>query len=146
LIDPSLLRADNFEGFMEDRQKQLLALIEQAMGKAAYSGTVADEGEEIEGDEDAVEAISPFGGKIGIICRLLKVEHAGRDRQPGVETVDSEAMKTQISARRLCSWKHGIAFSLFRASQRAGGRLSPSGPTVSRLLGFGGKTAAPTLI
>jgi hypothetical protein len=41
---------------MEDRQKQLLALIEQAMGKAAYSGTVADEGEEIEGDEDTVEA------------------------------------------------------------------------------------------
>jgi hypothetical protein len=34
-IDPSLLRADNFEAFMADRQKRLLALIEQATGKPA---------------------------------------------------------------------------------------------------------------
>ena len=56
LIDPSLLRADNFDAFMVDRQKQLLALIEQATGKAAYSGTVQEEGEDVEADEDTVEA------------------------------------------------------------------------------------------
>jgi hypothetical protein len=56
LIDPALLRADNFEAFMEDRQKQLLALIEQAMGKAAYTGTAAEEGEDAEADEDDAEA------------------------------------------------------------------------------------------
>jgi hypothetical protein len=56
LIDPSLLRADRFEDFMEDRQKQLLSLIEQATGKAAYTGAVAEEGEDMDGDEDAVEA------------------------------------------------------------------------------------------
>src|SRR5712692_707914 len=35
LIDPSLLRTDRFDDFMTDRQKRLLALIEQATGKAA---------------------------------------------------------------------------------------------------------------
>lgn len=56
LIDPSLLRADSFEAFMENRQKQLLALIEQATGKAAYVGSVQEEGEDVEGDEDTIEA------------------------------------------------------------------------------------------
>ena len=56
LIDPALLRADNFDDFMSDRQKRLLALIEQATGKPAYVGAVEEEGEDVEGDEDAVEA------------------------------------------------------------------------------------------
>ena len=56
LIDPSLLRADSFEAFMADRQKQLLALIEQATGKVAYIGDVQEEGEDVEADEDTVEA------------------------------------------------------------------------------------------
>jgi hypothetical protein len=56
LIDPSLLRADSFDAFMVDRQKRLLALIEQATGKAAYSGNVQEEGEDVEADEDTVEA------------------------------------------------------------------------------------------
>ena len=38
LIDPELLRADDFDAFMADRQKRLLGLIEQATGKAAYTG------------------------------------------------------------------------------------------------------------
>lgn len=57
LIDPALLRADNFEAFMEDRQKRLLGLIEQAMGKAAYSGNVPEEGEDIEDGEEADVAV-----------------------------------------------------------------------------------------
>jgi hypothetical protein len=56
LIEPALLRADDFEGFMADRQRRLLALIEQAMGKPAYAGDVAEEGEELEVDEDEAEA------------------------------------------------------------------------------------------
>ena len=56
LIDPALLRADKFEVFMEDRQKRLLGLIEQAMGKAAYSGNIPEEGEDDEAVEDAPEA------------------------------------------------------------------------------------------
>ena len=56
LIDPTLLRGDTFEAFMEDRQKQLLALIEQATGKIAYTGSVQEEGEDVEADEDTVEA------------------------------------------------------------------------------------------
>lgn len=55
-IDPSLLRADNFDGFMVDRQKRLLALIEQATGKAPYTGSVQEEGEDVEADPDTVEA------------------------------------------------------------------------------------------
>ena len=56
LINPAILRADDFAAFMADRQKQLLALIELATGKAAYNGSAQEEGEEIEGDEDTVEA------------------------------------------------------------------------------------------
>jgi hypothetical protein len=56
LIDPSLLRADNFDAFMIDRQKRLLALIERATGRAAYIGEVQDEGEDVEADEDTIEA------------------------------------------------------------------------------------------
>ena len=55
LIDPTLLRADKFEAFMEDRQKRLLALIEQAMGKSAYTGDIEEEGKDVEGDEDMAE-------------------------------------------------------------------------------------------
>jgi len=56
LINPTLLRSDRFETFMEDRQKQLLGLIEQAMGKSAYTGTAMEEGEDVEADEDSAEA------------------------------------------------------------------------------------------
>jgi hypothetical protein len=56
LIDPALLRADRFDDFMADRQRQLLSLIEQATGKAAYVGTVQEEGEDLEADEDTIEA------------------------------------------------------------------------------------------
>jgi hypothetical protein len=55
-IDPPLLRADNFDGFMVDRQKRLLSLIEQATGKAPYTGTVQEEGEDVEADPDTTEA------------------------------------------------------------------------------------------
>src|SRR4029077_3106702 len=56
LIDPAILRSDDFEAFMADRQKRLLALIEHAMGKAAYTGAVPDEGEDVEADPDTTEA------------------------------------------------------------------------------------------
>jgi hypothetical protein len=56
LIDPLLLRADDFDAFMVERQKRLLTLIEQATGKSVYSGNVQEEGEDVEADEDTVEA------------------------------------------------------------------------------------------
>jgi hypothetical protein len=56
LIDPAILRTDNFDAFMADRQERLLALIEQATGKASYTGNVPEEGEDVEADEDTVEA------------------------------------------------------------------------------------------
>jgi hypothetical protein len=56
LIDPAILRSDNFDAFMADRQKRLLGLIEQATGKAAYTGEVPEEGVDVGGDEDAFEA------------------------------------------------------------------------------------------
>jgi hypothetical protein len=34
-LSPRLLRADDFEGFIEDRRRRLGRLIEKAMGKAA---------------------------------------------------------------------------------------------------------------
>lgn len=48
LIEPELLRANDFKQLMVDRQKRLLNLIEEATGKNAYAGADADEGEEVE--------------------------------------------------------------------------------------------------
>lgn len=56
LVDPDLLRRDDFGAFMSDRQKRLLALIEKAMGKTAYTGEEQEEGVDVEADVDAVEA------------------------------------------------------------------------------------------
>jgi hypothetical protein len=57
LINPDILRRDDFETFMVDRQKRLLKLIEQATGKAAaYGGEGQEEGEDVEVDADMVEA------------------------------------------------------------------------------------------
>ena len=55
LVNPDLLRKDDFEAFMQDRQKRLLALIENAMGKTAYLGDVQEEGTDKDADADMVE-------------------------------------------------------------------------------------------
>jgi len=46
MISPALLRADDFRGFMDDRQARLLRLIGEATGKAAYQS------EEVEDDAE----------------------------------------------------------------------------------------------
>jgi hypothetical protein len=56
LIDPDALRGNRFDALMADRQMQLLRLIEQATGKPAYAGDVAEEGEDLHGDDESVEA------------------------------------------------------------------------------------------
>lgn len=62
LIEPDFLRADDFEGFMNDRQKGLLKLIERATGKNVYVGPDADEGIDLAFDENSVselETVNP---------------------------------------------------------------------------------------
>jgi hypothetical protein len=56
LVDPALLRGNHFYAFLEDRQQKMLALIEEAMGKSAYTGNLAEEGVDVENDEPSVEA------------------------------------------------------------------------------------------
>jgi hypothetical protein len=46
LIDESFLRKDDFDGFMADRQRRLLLLIQEATGKLVYEGSAAEPGEE----------------------------------------------------------------------------------------------------
>ena len=55
-IDPAFLRTDNFEAFMRDRQRRLLALIEKATGKAVYRDEDTADGAEAEKDDEAAEA------------------------------------------------------------------------------------------
>lgn len=43
LIDPHFLRQDDFEGFMEDRQKRLIALIEDVTGASVIPSGVTEE-------------------------------------------------------------------------------------------------------
>lgn len=54
LIDPALLRADDFQKFMEDRQARLLRLVEQATGRSALSGAASED--EAETDAEMAEA------------------------------------------------------------------------------------------
>jgi hypothetical protein len=56
LVNPALLRSDNFPAFMLDRQQMLLALIERATGKAVYQSEESAEGPEAENDEETAEA------------------------------------------------------------------------------------------
>jgi hypothetical protein len=56
VIGPDLLRRDEFDAFMADRQKGLLGLIEQATGKAAYTGEATEEGIDVEVEESGLEA------------------------------------------------------------------------------------------
>ena len=62
LINPTLLRTDDFDAFMADRQQQLLTLIERATGKSAYTGEVQEEGEDFEADVDATESELTIAG------------------------------------------------------------------------------------
>lgn len=56
LINPLFIRTNSFEDFMANRQKMLLGLIEKATGKVSYAGDFSEEGEEVEADEDSMEA------------------------------------------------------------------------------------------
>lgn len=47
LIDPILLRRDDFDGLILDRQRKLVELISKATGKAVYVGEGDDEGEDV---------------------------------------------------------------------------------------------------
>jgi hypothetical protein len=52
LINPALLRADDFRAFMDDRQARLLRLIEEATGQTVHRGEEADD-DDGEDDETA---------------------------------------------------------------------------------------------
>ena len=54
LIDPDLLRADDFEGFYQDRKEKLLQLIEAKTGKDILRDAESDDGDEV--DEPLIEA------------------------------------------------------------------------------------------
>lgn len=55
LIDPDLARSDRFEAFLADRQRQLLKLIGDAMGKAVYAGPEVEEGVDVDEDDEGGE-------------------------------------------------------------------------------------------
>lgn len=52
-IDPSLLRGDDFEGFIRDRASQLLDVVEKAIGKAVVG-------------RDSEEVVETFGGPLTV--------------------------------------------------------------------------------
>jgi hypothetical protein len=54
LVDPLLLRSDDFEAFMADRQKRLLGLIEVATGKPIVNLSTGAEPEEGEAEDEDV--------------------------------------------------------------------------------------------
>ena len=60
LIESRLLRADDFEAFVEDRQEQLLKLIEQATGISIYRGDIQEEGDDVpeDGGDMAEQAVT----------------------------------------------------------------------------------------
>ncbi|MGR3380667.1 GmrSD restriction endonuclease domain-containing protein, partial [Roseovarius indicus] len=59
-LDPSLLRADDFEGFMADRETRLLAMISKATGHAIVrADSVPEEGEDVLQDDEGFDVPSP---------------------------------------------------------------------------------------
>ena len=57
LIDPELLRADDFEGFYRVRQAALLRLVEEATGQSVYGGEATNEPEVDVPDETVDDSI-----------------------------------------------------------------------------------------
>jgi hypothetical protein len=55
LIAPERVRADDFTGFWDQREKQLLDLISRAMGKGVHQGAAASEAD-AEADYEEMEA------------------------------------------------------------------------------------------
>jgi hypothetical protein len=59
-IDPALLRVDDFDGFMADREARLLAIVARATGHpVAPAQAAAEEGEEVPQDDDGFELPEP---------------------------------------------------------------------------------------
>ncbi|AVO38210.1 extracellular solute-binding protein [Pukyongiella litopenaei] len=59
-LDPSLLRADDFEGFMADRETRLLAMISKATGHSIVrADSVPEEGEDVLQDDEGFDVPSP---------------------------------------------------------------------------------------
>ena len=59
-LDPSLLRADDFEGFMADREKRLLAMISKATGHPIIrADSLPEEGEDVLQDDEGFDVPSP---------------------------------------------------------------------------------------
>jgi hypothetical protein len=59
-IDPARLRADDFSGFMADRERRLLAMIARATGHpVAQAQGVADEGEDVLQDDEGFDLPAP---------------------------------------------------------------------------------------
>ena len=56
LIDPALLRADDFPAFFAAREKALLKLIEQATGRSAYRGDADEPEQEVDPSPDAEQS------------------------------------------------------------------------------------------
>jgi hypothetical protein len=63
---------------MTERQRRLLALIEGATGKAPYTGTVAEEGEDVGIDADALEA-----DKTVAVARRQRLPRRPKQAGPG---------------------------------------------------------------
>ncbi len=57
LIDPGLLRADDFPAFIAAREKALLKLIEQATGRSAYRGDADEPEQEVDPSPDAEQPL-----------------------------------------------------------------------------------------
>lgn len=56
LIDPTHLRADDFDRFMLERQQRLLTLVERATGQSVYRGDQQDDEQGAETDAETTEA------------------------------------------------------------------------------------------
>jgi len=59
-LDPTLLRADDFEAFMADRETRLLAMISKATGHAIVrADSIPEEGEDVLQDDEGFDLPSP---------------------------------------------------------------------------------------
>ena len=59
-MDPALLRADDFSGFMADRESRLLAMISRATGHAiTRSDAAPEDGEEVPQDDEGFDLLDP---------------------------------------------------------------------------------------
>jgi hypothetical protein len=124
-IDPTSIRADDFNQFYEARRESLLAIVERAMGKAVEREVPSDSGQEADEEMLLMEArgAPPSSPRSGVSARrYATTASAMATTSNSSPTSSSSRWLTSTPGRRTAATSVSRRGTTGRASRRSGGR------------------------